>query len=232
MSALSRINRQVRDGRKDEGFTLIELLIVIVVLGVLAAVVVFALASVTGNAHQSACRADAKTIETAVGAYNAQNSASITVEASSNDFVTTDAHPPLTPGWSIVDLSRGAPASVVIANVDATHMTVPSGDSSFWVSGDLLSFNSGAVFAHYVSSVPGGSGITPGSPSTYAGGSQASLLVSSNLLKSWPIATNGYSMSLSQTVAGNVTIYVPATNPSGVDFETEASNTGCNDPSL
>ena len=55
----------------DEGFTLIELLIVIVVLGILAAVVVFALGSVTGNAQAAACQADAKTVETGVSAYNA-----------------------------------------------------------------------------------------------------------------------------------------------------------------
>jgi general secretion pathway protein G len=56
--------------RGSEGFTLIELLIVIIVLGILAAVVVFALGSVTGNAKASACNADAKTIITAVQAYN------------------------------------------------------------------------------------------------------------------------------------------------------------------
>ena len=64
----------------DEGFTLIELLIVIVVLGILAAVVVFALSSVNHNAKQSACNADAKTVETAVSAYNAQFTPSIAVE--------------------------------------------------------------------------------------------------------------------------------------------------------
>jgi general secretion pathway protein G len=58
----------------EEGFTLIELLIVIVVLGILAAVVVFALGSVTGNAKASACNADAKTVTTAVQAFDAQNS--------------------------------------------------------------------------------------------------------------------------------------------------------------
>jgi prepilin-type N-terminal cleavage/methylation domain-containing protein len=62
--------------KRDGGFTLIELLIVIVVLGILAAVVVFALGGVTGKSVVSACNADAKTVQTAVSAYQAQNTAS------------------------------------------------------------------------------------------------------------------------------------------------------------
>jgi type II secretory pathway pseudopilin PulG len=52
---------------------LIELLIVIVVLGILAAIVIFSLTGVTGQSAVAACNADAKTVEIAIDAYNASN---------------------------------------------------------------------------------------------------------------------------------------------------------------
>ena len=60
-------------GESEAGFTLIELLIVIIVLGILAAIVIFSLTSVTGTSQVAACNTDAKTVETAVAAYQAQN---------------------------------------------------------------------------------------------------------------------------------------------------------------
>ena len=67
---LSRIQRN-RELNGERGFTLIELLIVIVVLGILAAVVVFALGGVTGQSTVAACNSDAKTVSVAVSAYEA-----------------------------------------------------------------------------------------------------------------------------------------------------------------
>ena len=125
-------NRENRESRVEDGFTLIELLIVIVVLGVLSAVVIFAMGSVTANAQATACIADAKTVETAVGVYNTSNSTPIGLET----------------------------------------------------------------------------GITPGTPVTvgavtgYAQGTQAVLLLATGDLNAWPLASNGYSMSLSTAAAG------------------------------
>jgi general secretion pathway protein G len=55
----------------QQGFTLIELLIVIAILGILAAVVVFAVGNVTDNAEVKACDIEERTIKTAAEAYKA-----------------------------------------------------------------------------------------------------------------------------------------------------------------
>jgi prepilin-type N-terminal cleavage/methylation domain-containing protein len=67
-----RLKRR-RDAGEIDGFTLIELLIVIVVLGILAAVVIFALGGITGKSALASCQADGATVSTAIAAFNAQN---------------------------------------------------------------------------------------------------------------------------------------------------------------
>ncbi len=59
----------------DDGFTLIELLIVVVILGILAAIVVFAVQNLSGQSAQSACQSDVRTVESAAELYRAQTGA-------------------------------------------------------------------------------------------------------------------------------------------------------------
>ena len=65
--------RLARSRRSQRGFTLIELLVVIIVLGVLSAVVVFAVRGTGDKGRGSAMSIDARTIRTAQEAYCAQN---------------------------------------------------------------------------------------------------------------------------------------------------------------
>ena len=58
-----------------EGFTLVELLVVIVILGILAAVVVFAVGGIGDKGTTSACKADRSALETAEEAYFAEPTA-------------------------------------------------------------------------------------------------------------------------------------------------------------
>jgi len=81
---------EARRAEKDDegGFTLIELLIVIVVLGILAAIVVFAVQNLTGQSAKVACKADGKTIETAIEAQKAQVPGTTAAVPTTNGYVT------------------------------------------------------------------------------------------------------------------------------------------------
>ena len=62
---------EVQETEQDKGFTLVELLIVIVILGILATVTVFAVTGITTRGKDSACKSDLKVIQVAEEANNA-----------------------------------------------------------------------------------------------------------------------------------------------------------------
>ena len=55
--------QRLRQMRNEEGFTLIELLIVIIVLGILAAIVVFAVGTTRSDAIESTCKSAVNSVQ-------------------------------------------------------------------------------------------------------------------------------------------------------------------------
>ena len=70
---ISRLSNKVADAKRREGgFTLIELLVVIIILGILAAVVVFAVRGTGDKGRSAAVKTDVKTVRTAQEAFCAK----------------------------------------------------------------------------------------------------------------------------------------------------------------
>jgi general secretion pathway protein G len=83
--------QRVRAARQNQnGFTLIELLLVIVILGILAGVVVFAVGGINNRGTVAACDADKRTVMTAVEAYYAEHSAYPPVAPADPDLNDSD----------------------------------------------------------------------------------------------------------------------------------------------
>ena len=110
--------------RKDEGFTLIELLIVIVILGILATVVVFAVAGVTDKAKGNACATTEAILETAKEAAIADNSiaaGSFPTLAQLEEYVTDDSIVAAAAGVGVWGYDAGTGA--LTQPTDATNCT-------------------------------------------------------------------------------------------------------------
>jgi general secretion pathway protein G len=72
------MRQRIREIHKnDKGFTLIELLIVIVILGVLAGIVVFAVGAFNDRGEIAACKSDVASTEVAVEAFKAKSATKV-----------------------------------------------------------------------------------------------------------------------------------------------------------
>jgi general secretion pathway protein G len=82
------INKETMQVRRDKGFTLVELLIVVVILGILATVTVFAVRGITDKGQESACDTDKRVMETAVETWYADQSATTVGDPTEAGLVT------------------------------------------------------------------------------------------------------------------------------------------------
>jgi general secretion pathway protein G len=94
----------------ERGFTLVELLIVVVILGILAGIVVFAVGNMTGSAQANSCATEKSTISDALEAYKAQ----------------TGAYPAASGGNTAMDFLTGANGATPPAAIGVLLKSVPA----------------------------------------------------------------------------------------------------------
>ena len=141
---------------QDKGFTLVELLIVIVILGILATVTVFAVRGITDKGQENACSVEQRTLDTAIEAFYAQNQADpavVTTGLDADGEPSADDDGVDTPGLVPEYLKDApAPAKFTFIPVDAAA-TEPILSSSFaptvsgpcFVAGDSVEGESDGV---------------------------------------------------------------------------------------
>ena len=126
------------ENKQDKGFTLVELLIVIVILGILATVTVFAVRGITDSGQKNSCAVDNRTLTTSIEAFYAQNQR----DPVSIAEMTGGTQPLLTKAPTnftfVAKVGQGSP----VATATSYSYVAPS-----WNAGVTVNNTNGAFFA-------------------------------------------------------------------------------------
>ena len=121
--------------QRDRGFTLVELLIVIVILGILATVTVFAVRGITDKGQTSACNTDKGTLQTAIESYYAQYGTATAIPTAAYAVNTGYTGNPVGAAVALpvgATFAQGATPATTLKNAGFLR-SVPT---NFWVNSD------------------------------------------------------------------------------------------------
>ena len=154
----NHIEEEVSSSKRNKGFTLVELLIVIVILGILATVTVFAVRGITDKGTTSACNSDKVTLQTAVESYIAQYGGTT---IPSNAVIAAGAVFTNSPAVAIGALPATVPAVTWALGADPNGTLVAAGflrqaPTNLWVASDgKVWYKTGACGAALLGTVAG-----------------------------------------------------------------------------